>query len=278
MRTTTAIASLLAAAACASASSASHPVLAFTSQQASNLQLELPSDSSIDGFVDTLFAAGKSSPACKLDAIATVWADHLDRDMFASLRHTSSDSLRARSIGAPSQVTFGAAPNTNTTAILVERIVSACRFERYSVTQLSDLTRNQEVSPPDQQQKTFPFVEILVHDLPRQEAQLLKALESLDEKKPRNLVMVMQNGQLHQHTKRQYVAAPSSSSGNWTEPAGGIFARYQLFSTPLILTLLLVGGVLLPIVYFAVAQLAQVQTPDQMGVRKDPISGEKKSQ
>lgn len=35
------------------------------------------------------------------------------------------------------------------------------------------------------------------------EAQLLKALESLDEKKPRNLVMVMQNGQLHQHTKRQ---------------------------------------------------------------------------
>lgn len=168
MRTTTAIASLLAAAACASASSASHPVLAFTSQQASNLQLELPYDSSIDGFVDTLFAAGKSSPACKLDAIATVWADHLDRDTFASLRHTSSDSLRARSIGAPSQVTFGAAPNTNTTAILVEHIVSTCRFGGYSVTQLSDLTRNQEVSLPDQQQKTFPFVEILVHDLPRQ--------------------------------------------------------------------------------------------------------------
>lgn len=52
----------------------------------------------------------------------------------------------------------------------------------------------------------------------------------------------------------------------------------QLFSTPLILTLLLVGGVLLPIVYFAVSQLAQVQTPDQMGVRKDPVSGDKKRQ
>lgn len=26
----------------------------------------------------------------------------------------------------------------------------------------------------------------------------------------------------------QYVAAPSSSSGNWTEPTGGIFARYQV--------------------------------------------------
>lgn len=52
----------------------------------------------------------------------------------------------------------------------------------------------------------------------------------------------------------------------------------QLFSTPLILTLLLVGGVLLPIVYFVVYQLAQVQTPDQMGVRKDPVSGDKKTQ
>lgn len=52
----------------------------------------------------------------------------------------------------------------------------------------------------------------------------------------------------------------------------------QLFSTPLILTLLLVGGLLFPIVYFAVYQLAQIQTPDQMGVRKDPISGDKKTQ
>ncbi|KAJ1030507.1 hypothetical protein NDA16_001416 [Ustilago loliicola] len=276
MRTTTAIASLLAAAACVSASSSSHPVLAFTSQQASNLKLELPSDLSIDSFVDTLFASGKSSPACKLDAIATVWADHLDRDTFASLRHTSTDSLRARSLDAPSQVTFSAAPNANTTAIFAERIATICHYG-FSFTQLSDLTRSQDASTPEYKQKTFPFVEILVNDLPRQEPLLLKALESLDEKHPRNLIIVMQNGLLHQHTKRQYVA-PSSSSGNWTDPTGGVFAKYQLFSTPLILTLVLVGGVLLPIVYFAVAQLAQVHTPDQMGVRKDPISGDKKSQ
>jgi hypothetical protein len=44
------------------------------------------------------------------------------------------------------------------------------------------------------------------------------------------------------------------------------------------MTLLLVGGLLLPIVYFAVAQLAQIQAPDQIGVRKDPITGDKKTQ
>lgn len=102
-------------------------------------------------------------------------------------------------------------------------------------------------------------------------------------------------------TRDQFVDMPLASSGNWTEPVGGVFARYQvseailllsiafysptpvlafrqLFSTPLILTLLLVGGLLIPIVYFAVSQLAQIQTPDQMGVRKDPISGDKKTQ
>lgn len=26
----------------------------------------------------------------------------------------------------------------------------------------------------------------------------------------------------------QYVVAPSSSSGNWTEPTGGVFAKYQV--------------------------------------------------
>lgn len=166
MRTTTAIASLLAAAACVSASSSSHPVLAFTSPQASNLKLELPSDSSIDSFVNTLFARGKSSPACKLDAIATVWADHLERDTFASLRHTSSDSLRAKSLDAPSQVTFSAAPNANTTLLLAEQVADVCRLGRFSITHLSDLTRSQDASTPDQD--AFPLVEILVKDLPSQ--------------------------------------------------------------------------------------------------------------
>ncbi|TKY90133.1 hypothetical protein EX895_000131 [Sporisorium graminicola] len=271
MKATTAIASLLAAAACVSANSVSYPVLAFTSQQASSTKLQLPTDSSLTGFVDSLLISGRTSPVCNLDAIAFVHADQLDRDTFASLRHSSTHSLRARSLGAPSQVTFNAAPGAERYSSLVSRISKECGFGR---TEMLELRASHEVLRSEH--KVFAHID--AGDIRKQESALLQTLESLDEAYPRNLVIVTHNDRMHQHAKRQYVAEPLASSGNWTEPQGGVFAKYQLFSTPLILTLLLVGGLLLPIVYFAVSQLAQVQTPDQMGVRKDPISGDRKTQ
>ncbi|KAJ9477064.1 hypothetical protein PHBOTO_000740 [Pseudozyma hubeiensis] len=275
MRATTAIASLLAAVACVSATSNSRPVLAFTSAGASSLPLELPTDSSLTGFINSLLADKKASPACKLDAIALVEAENLNTDTFASLRHSSTDSLRARSLDAPSQITFDVAPVSNAFDDLAERFRKACARERtmYTTWNLNGTFK------PLPSTKDPHMILVRAGDLRQNELPLLRTLESLDEDSPRNLVIIAPAAQLHQHGKRQYVAAaPSASNGNWTEPEGGIFARYQLFSTPLILTLLLMGGLMLPIVYFAVSQLAQVQTPDQMGVRKDPISGDKKTQ
>lgn len=136
MRTTTAIASLLAAVACVSASSSSHPVLAFTSQQADSTQLQVPSSSDLATFVVSLFNAGKSSPACDLDAIAVVLVDKLDRDTFASLRHSSSHSLRGRALDAPSQVTFNALPESEITSAIAGNASQACGFSRFGMTSL----------------------------------------------------------------------------------------------------------------------------------------------
>lgn len=35
------------------------------------------------------------------------------------------------------------------------------------------------------------------------------------------------------HASQQYIAEPLASSGNWTEPEGGIFAKYQVRFTRL---------------------------------------------
>lgn len=138
MRTTTAIAALLAASAGVSAASSAHPVLAFTSQQASSIHLELPTDSSLTGLIDSLYAAGRASPACQLDAIALVQAEHLDRDTFASLRHSSTDSLRARSLDAPSQVTFNAAPAEDAFGYL-NSAKKVCGYKSYQLLNSSGL-------------------------------------------------------------------------------------------------------------------------------------------
>ena len=126
MKTKTAIASLLVAAAFVSASSSSSPVLAFTSKQALSTKLELPTDASYPGLVDSLFAAGKDSPACNLDAITVVRAGNLDRNTFAGLRHSSADSLRARSLDAPSQVTFNDPSASISDGYLEEQYSDAC--------------------------------------------------------------------------------------------------------------------------------------------------------
>ena len=97
----------------------------------------------------------------------------------------------------------------------------------------------------------------------------MHALKTLDDTNPRNLVIVAQNGTLHQQTKRQVCSAvlireclqfrlvrfsdvpllfsfalcfprlqytepvaisAMASNGNWTEPTGGVFAKYQVSS------------------------------------------------
>lgn len=168
MRSTIAFASLLAAAACVSASSSSHPVLAFTSQQASSTKLELPSDSSISSFVDSLFSAGKASPACSLAAIALVSANNLNRETFASLRYTSSQSLRGRSLDAPSQVTFSAQPDAEYADKLVSRAREVCTARkdvidivRINVNDLQQEGRLQFTMP-----KNVPQIEPLLMSCP----------------------------------------------------------------------------------------------------------------
>lgn len=138
MRTTTAIASLLAAAACVSATSSSHPVLAFTSQQAASTKLELPSESSLSSFVDSILASGKSSSACKLDAVAILVAEKTGGETFASLRHTPVNSLRARAMDAPSQVTFNGEYEHGALTKIAGQFAKACRLGRFHLTNMTD--------------------------------------------------------------------------------------------------------------------------------------------
>lgn len=165
MRATTALASLFTAAACVSASSSSsHPVLAFTSQQAASTQLELPSKASIAGFMDSLLIAGKQSPACQLDAIAVVSVDTLDKDTFTSLRHTTTNSLRARSLNAPSQVTFDAQLAGKSIDYIKAHVSKTCGFESTETTSVKDTV----VLRPSHDKFDFHFFEIIISDLRRE--------------------------------------------------------------------------------------------------------------
>lgn len=170
MRTTFALASLLSAAACASASRTASPVLAFTSQQSPALQFEAPADASFSTFVSSLFAVEPSSDAksagflnsvfgarqkpaaCDLGAIAIVRAEKLDGNTFASLRHSSTDSLRARSLEAPEQITFNAQPEVDPFQKINSAFAKTCKPSRMILSNLSlphdfDFTRSQRDLP-----------------------------------------------------------------------------------------------------------------------------------
>ncbi len=155
MRTTFALASLLSVAACASASRTASPVLAFTSQQSPALQFEAPADASFSTFVSSLFAVEPSSDAksggflnslfgarqkpaaCDLGAIAIVRAEKLDGNTFASLRHSSTNSLRARSLEAPEQITFNAQPEVDPFQKINSAFAKTCRPSRMILTNTS---------------------------------------------------------------------------------------------------------------------------------------------
>ena len=128
---------------------------------------------------------------------------------------------------------------------------------------------------------------------------LLSTLDSIDQVFPQHKVLITPSASSRSLFKRQVDVLGTFASGIWTEPKGGIFSRYQvrvsscssilfdsvtdtdcsqLFSTPVILILGVIFGILAPITLFAVGQLASLEIPDQIGVRKDPITGDKKNQ
>ncbi|KAN0066344.1 hypothetical protein ACQY0O_000438 [Thecaphora frezii] len=256
----------------------SSPVLAFASSQASSGLLPNVTPSSLDAFTSKLFASGSQSAACGLDALVLVSTDGLDRSTFTSLRHVSP-SLRQRALAAPAQLTFeqtvreAAAPERG-----LERLLErACGGEA----QVVHIKAGQRFKGGDLGGKLF--IRLDVEDLKAQEESLLETLSEIDEAYPRNLVIIAASGAAgHRLSKRQYATFGASfaddNKGNWTEPEGSIFERYQLFSTAQILVLLIVVGVLIPTLFIVIGQLAGVQVPDQIGVRKDPITGDKKNQ
>lgn len=68
--------------------------------------------------------------------------------------------------------------------------------------------------------------------LRRSESTLLQSLESLDEQYPRNLVIVAQNGGLHEHTKRQVcccLRALCCARRIWLTSSSAFLKRLQCF-------------------------------------------------
>ncbi|PWZ02944.1 hypothetical protein BCV70DRAFT_234709 [Testicularia cyperi] len=267
------VAGALASAALVSANTGQ--LLAFTSSQAGSVHLSMPSLQTVSGFANSLLTANSNGAICSLDAIAVVSVEHLRRDTYSALRH-SSQSLRKRALDAPSQLTF-LADQDDSVISSVSQQLGHCRNKQIV---RSSKHAGEPIGTVDAAPAFINVLEIRTKDLAHDEELVLQSLSQIDEIYPRNLVIITQSPSSHPSLfKRQYTSTePLASKGNWTEPTGGVFARYQLFSTPLLLTLLLVGGILLPIVLFAVSQLAQVQTPDQIGVRKDPVTGDKKTQ
>lgn len=65
---------------------------------------------------------------------------------------------------------------------------------------------------------------------------------------------------------------------NSTLSDGGIFKRYQLFSTPLLVALLVVFFIIVPIIMMAVSALASLQSSVRLEAPKGYHAQEKKTQ
>lgn len=70
----------------------------------------------------------------------------------------------------------------------------------------------------------------------------------------------------------------SFAPSNATLPSGGILKRYQLLTSALISSLLIVIFVLLPIVMFGITALASIQSPLKVEAPKSYSAREKKIQ
>ncbi|EPQ31963.1 uncharacterized protein PFL1_00162 [Pseudozyma flocculosa PF-1] len=257
------------------------PVLVFgSSQTGPDLLPSLGPSSSLSALASRLLShKTESRGSCAVDTFVVVEADHLDRSSFTGLRH-GADSLRQRALSAPAQLTFDANEGTDLAFEndLVQRLQKACGGQPKQVQlALGDHVRGTELS-------TGGVIKVHVQDLKGQEASLLTTLAAIDAAYPRNVVIVAAPS-ARRLSKRQFPnlgdlteLKKDDKNGTWTEPEGSVFARYQLFSSAQILILLVVFAVLVPATFVVIGQLATVQVPDQIGVRKDPITGDKKSQ
>ncbi|OJA18386.1 hypothetical protein AZE42_00714 [Rhizopogon vesiculosus] len=96
--------------------------------------------------------------------------------------------------------------------------------------------------------------------------------------------LVLYTGSPLEHQRRQLLPPSSEFDSTYTLPdnstlhEGGIFKRYQLFSTPLLVALLVVFFIIVPIILLAVSALASLQSSVRLDAPKGYNTQEKKNQ
>lgn len=95
--------------------------------------------------------------------------------------------------------------------------------------------------------------------------------------------LVLYTGSPPEHQRRQLLPPSEFDStytlpDNSTLPDRGIFHRYQLFSTPLLVALLVVFFIIVPIIVLAVSALASLQSSVRLDAPKGYNAQEKKTQ
>ncbi|KAG2070000.1 hypothetical protein BDR04DRAFT_1020049 [Suillus decipiens] len=94
--------------------------------------------------------------------------------------------------------------------------------------------------------------------------------------------LVLYTGSPLEHYRRQFLPLSEFDSAfapdNSTLSDGGIFKRYQLFSTPLLVALLVVFFIIVPIIMMAVSALASLQSSVRLDAPKGYHAQEKKTQ
>ncbi|KAG2038493.1 hypothetical protein BDR03DRAFT_1091126 [Suillus americanus] len=94
--------------------------------------------------------------------------------------------------------------------------------------------------------------------------------------------LVLYTGSPLEHHRRQLLPPSGFDStyapGNSTLSDGGIFKRYQLFSTPLLVALLVVFFIIVPVIMMAVSALASLQSSVRLDAPKGYHAQEKKTQ
>ncbi|KAG2125910.1 hypothetical protein BD769DRAFT_1358088 [Suillus cothurnatus] len=94
--------------------------------------------------------------------------------------------------------------------------------------------------------------------------------------------LVLYTGSPLEHHRRQLLTPSEFDSAyaphNSTLSDGGIFKRYQLFSTPLLVALLVVFFIVVPIIMMAVSALASLQSSVRLDAPKGYHAQEKKTQ
>ncbi|KAG2150319.1 uncharacterized protein EDB93DRAFT_1328085 [Suillus bovinus] len=110
---------------------------------------------------------------------------------------------------------------------------------------------------------------------------LSSEIEKIDAAFTSHLVLYM--GSPLEHYRRQLLPPSKFDSAhappdNSTISDGGIFKRYQLFSTPLLVALLVVFFIIVPIIMMAVSALASLQSSVRLEAPKGYHAQEKKTQ